>query len=211
MVRTCPRLACRRDSWRKCRRSWWKSWAARGGAALRHRRLQPPAFRGQECPRHTSRTTPTKTKTRALPGTRPSTPTRQTRARWGPAAGQAQDGGSARELQLHRQHCRVLCFAGQEVQGSETAVRGAQRQARIPSRTEGQAPEIWGRDRLSARRRWGRRQDYGTISSLRFEEIGGAVRAAGEGIELRAWSRELARAPKGQSLSKICGIAKAMP
>ncbi len=34
MVRTCPRLACLRDSWRKFRRSWWKSWADRGGGHL---------------------------------------------------------------------------------------------------------------------------------------------------------------------------------
>ena len=112
-----------------------------------------------------------------------------------PGAGQAEDGGSARELQLHRQHCRVLCFARQEVQGSENAVGGAHRQAGISSRTEGQAPEIWGRDGVSARRRWGRRQDYGTISSLRFEEVGGAVCAVGEGVELRASSRELEHGP----------------
>ena len=55
-------------------------------------------------------------------------------------------------------------------------------QARISARTEGKAPEIWRRHGFSARRRRGRCQDYGTISSLRFEEAGGEVRAVGARI-----------------------------
>src|SRR5208282_2689149 len=107
-----------------------------------------------------------------------------------PGAGQGEGGDSARELQLHRQHCRIFCVARQEVQGSENAVGRAHWQAGISSRAEGQAPEIWGRDGVSARRGWGECQDYGTISSLRFEEAGGEVCPAGEGLELRAASLE---------------------
>ncbi len=47
-----------------------------------------------------------------------------------------------------------------------------------------QASQIWRRDCVSTRRRWGRGQDYGTIPSLRFEETGGEVRAAGTGLGL---------------------------
>src|SRR5260221_11938969 len=97
-----------------------------------------------------------------------------------PGSGQAEDGGSARELQLHRQYRRVFCLTGQEVPCSENVVRGAERPAGIPSRAEGQAPPIWGGDRVSGGRRWGRSQDYGTICSLRFEEAGREEQRTGE-------------------------------
>src|SRR5258708_36224522 len=99
-----------------------------------------------------------------------------------PGSGQAEDGGSARELQLHGQYRRVFCLTGQEVLCSENVVRGAERPAGIPAGAEGQAPQIWRGDRVSARRRWGRSQDYGTIPSLRFEEAGREVRATGESV-----------------------------
>src|SRR5258706_15643501 len=99
-----------------------------------------------------------------------------------PGSGQAEDGGSARELQLHRQYRRVFCLTGQEVPCSENVVRGAERPAGIPSRAEGQAPQIWGGDRGLARRRLGRNQNYGTISSLRFEKAGREVGATGESV-----------------------------
>src|SRR5260221_12704221 len=99
-----------------------------------------------------------------------------------PGSGQAEDGGSARELQLHRQYRRVFCLTGQEVPCSENVVRGAERPAGIPSRAEGQGPQIWRGGRVSAGRRWGRSQDYGTIPSLRFGEAGREVRATGESV-----------------------------
>src|SRR5260221_12846484 len=109
-----------------------------------------------------------------------------------PGSGQAEDGGSARELQLHRQYRRVFCLTGQEVPCSENVVRGAERPAGIPSRGEGQAPQIWRGDRVSARRRWGRSQDYGKIPSLRFEEAGREVSATGGSVSTAAgekWAR----------------------
>jgi len=86
------------------------------------------------------------------------------------------------ELQFYRQHCRVFCFAWEEIQAPKVASRRVHRQARISSGAEGQASEIRRRDGLSARGGWGRREDYGTIPSLRFEEAGGEVRATGEGV-----------------------------
>ncbi len=59
---------------------------------------------------------------------------------------------------------------------------GAHRQARIPSRTESPPSEIRRRNGLPARRRRRRSQDYGTISTLRFEEAGGEVCPAGESL-----------------------------
>ena len=83
-------------------------------------------MRGRVARGHTSRhmappTTPTKTKTRARAG--PGRRSTQTDSVY---FGQI--------LQLHRQHCRVFRLAGQEIQPSQTAGRGAQRQEGFPSR-----------------------------------------------------------------------------
>jgi DNA helicase-2/ATP-dependent DNA helicase PcrA len=42
---------------------------------------------------------------------------------------------------------------------------------RLSPGTESPPPEIWGRNCLPARRRWGRCQDYGTIPPVRSEEL----------------------------------------
>jgi len=44
------------------------------------------------------------------------------------------------------------------------------------------SPEIWRRNCLQARGRWGRCQDYGTISKIRFEKAGRKVRPVAEGV-----------------------------
>ena len=124
-------------------------------------------------------------------------------ATWNPARVKAKSADSAAELQLDRQYRRIFCVARQEVQRSEISAGGTDGQARIPSGAEGQASEIWRRNGVSARRRWGRRQDYGTIPSLRFEEIGGEVRAVGEGVSCGP-------ASKG-AISRAGGIAEAVP
>src|SRR5208283_3589319 len=99
-----------------------------------------------------------------------------------PGACEAEAVAAAAELQLDRQHRRVLCLARQEIQRAESAGGSADRQAWIPPRTACQAPQIWRGDSLSPRRRWGRCEDYCTISSLRFEEAGGEVCAVGAGV-----------------------------
>src|SRR5208283_3792530 len=99
-----------------------------------------------------------------------------------PGACEAEATAAAAELQLHRQHRRVLRLARQEIQRAESAGGSADRQAWIPPRTACQAPQIWRGDSLSPRRRWGRCEDYCTISSLRFEEAGGEVCAVGAGV-----------------------------
>src|SRR6202047_4094590 len=170
MARTCLRRVCHRASWKRFRRSWWKSWADRGRVARGHTvvwgRAPSPVEMG-EPPQPSPPTIPTKTKTRAPPGTRRVSSRRQRlRSRITTP--------STTSLNFLRHGARSSM--------SENDVRGAERPARIPSRAEGQAPEIWRGDRVSARRGWGRRQDYGTIPSLRFEEAGGEVRAAGESV-----------------------------
>ena len=86
------------------------------------------------------------------------------------------------ELQLHRQHRGVLCFAREEIQPAQDRRGGAQRQERLPPRTESPPPEIRRGHRIPARRRWGRCQDYGTIPEVRAEEAGGEVCPAGESL-----------------------------
>ena len=54
------------------------------------------------------------------------------------------------------------------------------REARIAPGRARPASQVWRRNGLSSRRRWGRRQDYGTISTRRPEEAGRKVRAAGK-------------------------------
>ena len=53
---------------------------------------------------------------------------------------------------------------------------------RIPSRTARPSSKIWRRDGLQARGRWGRCEDYGTISKIRFEKAGRKVRPTGKGV-----------------------------
>jgi hypothetical protein len=121
-------------------------------------------------------TMPTKTKTRAPPGQHGRV-----------ASLSSGDSAAGRSLQLHRQHCRVFRLARQKVYPAEKMPseepkgrRGFRpgQKVKHPKYGEGTVYQREGR--------WGRRQDYGTISSLRFEEAGGAVRAVGEGLELRA-------------------------
>ena len=116
------------------------------------------------------RTIPTKTRTRAPRGTRRGSRPKTRR-------------GSARRATTRS--TTLPSFLPRAARSSRFRKwrRRAHGQARIPSRAEGQASEIWRRDGLSARRGWGRREDYGTIPSLRFEETGGEVRAAGEGVD----------------------------
>ena len=53
---------------------------------------------------------------------------------------------------------------------------------RIQARSTGAASEIRRGNGLQARGRWGRREDYGTISKIRFEKAGRKVRPTGKGV-----------------------------
>ena len=57
-----------------------------------------------------------------------------------------------------------LRLARKEVLAAENRADGSPRPHRIPSRTARAPPEIWRRNGVPARGRWGERQDYGTIS-----------------------------------------------
>jgi hypothetical protein len=179
MAPICRRPACRRDFWKKCRRNWWRSWADRG-----KRRV----FLGSSSSAGVSRTRVSAPHT----ATESALLLRRRRPERGLESGEGQaKAATPGQLQLHRQHCRVFRLARQEVQRSENVPVESPPAGADSARAEGEAPEIWRRNGLSARRGWGRRQDYGTIPSLRFEETGGEVRAAGEGLELLDWLEPL--------------------
>src|SRR5438093_9440792 len=87
--------------------------------------------------------------------------------------------GLCAKIQFHRQYRRVFRFAREEIQRAESADGRAKGTARIPPRPEGEASEIWRRHGVSARRRRRGGEAYGTIPSVRVEEIGGEVRSTG--------------------------------
>ena len=97
--------------------------------------------------------------------------------------------------QLHRQHRQLLRRPRPE--GSQRTEHPAP-QAR-PSRAHRQdrpapglaraPPQIRRRHRLSPRRRWGRREDYSTISTARRKKAGGEVRPAGSSLATSSGER----------------------
>ena len=87
-------------------------------------------------------------------------------------------------LQLHRQHCRVLRLARQKDFPPRNGPRQALRRPWIAQGRPRPPSEIWRRSGLSSRRRWGRRQDYGTISRSRPEKAGREIRPAGQGVKV---------------------------
>ena len=131
----------------------------------------PGAAKPPQLPR--ARTIPTKTKTRAPRGTARETVAPQTRQK--PTA-------PARAYNSIENIAEFFASRGKKFTVSKAAGRRAHGQARIPPGAEGSASEIWRRNRLPARRRRRRSQDYGTISSLRIEEAGREVRPAGAGL-----------------------------
>jgi len=78
---------------------------------------------------------------------------------------------------------------GEEIQCPENGAGRAYGTAWIPSGQKVKHPK-YGEGRCISAKGMGRCQDYGTIPSLRFEEIGGEVRAAGEGVTTAKESRD---------------------
>ena len=72
--------------------------------------------------------------------------------------------------------------AARSLRGRKSTFRRTTGPHRISSRTARASSQVRRRHGLSARRRWGRRQDYGTISQVRLEEAGREVRPTGKGV-----------------------------
>ncbi len=99
-------------------------------------------------------------------------------------------GGGARSVGCRGSRCdNIANFFGARGQGGvakagskfgrpKLEVRGADGKDRSEQGSSRPAPQIWRGNHLSARRRWGRRQDYSTISTAWREEAGGEVRPA---------------------------------
>ena len=66
-------------------------------------------------------------------------------------------------VQLDRQHRRLFRVARQEVYAAQDGADGGHGAYRLPSRTARSSPKIWRGNGVPARRRWGKREDYGTI------------------------------------------------
>ena len=168
---TCRRPACRRAFWKRFRRSSSKNWVGPGRAS------QTPVISRRARP--VSRSQPQRAIYPLFLRRRRPERALAVRAR----RAQPRPTAPARAYNSIDNIAEFFASRGKKFNRAQ-ACRSKSRKASADSvRGRRSGTQIWRRNGLPARGRWGRREDYGTISSLRFEEAGGEVRPAGKGVE----------------------------